>query len=316
VEDMNDGNEYYIERLSENKLTDVATLHKIVYGNVLKKKYLLKKYDTAYTGAQYIGHIAYDDKNNAAAFFCAIPCFIQYHDKFFLAAQAIDAMTHPDHRYKRLFVKLVIATLELCKEKNIQLIFGFPNQNSYHGLVHTLGWKTTENMERFSVPVRTFPLQSLMHNFKWTKWVYKKYLEKILRNFFSGERGLPSSAIADGFGGVLRNEQYLQYKKYSETRVIKIGNTKVWLKMESGLVIGDIYCEENDFENAIRMVKKISKRAGITNISFQASPGTNAHNLFVQKFKAEASFPQIFYSLNTEISLNDLKFTFADIDIF
>ena len=54
--------EYSIARLDENKLKDLEILYKGVYGHKPAKNYLLKKYNTAYTGTQYIGHIAYDVK--------------------------------------------------------------------------------------------------------------------------------------------------------------------------------------------------------------------------------------------------------------
>ena len=33
-----------------------------------------------------------------------------------------------------------------------ELIYGFPNQNSYHGAIK-LGWQMTEMMECFKIPV-------------------------------------------------------------------------------------------------------------------------------------------------------------------
>ncbi len=267
-------NEYNLVRLDENKLKDLETLYKAVYGHKPAKNYLLKKYNTAYTGAQYIGHIAVDSKNIPVAYFGVIPCFIQYNDKIILAAQAADAMTFSQYRYKGFFVELARKTFDLGKEAGIQLVFGFPNQNSYHGLVHKLGWKMTEYMERFSIPVNS------------------------------------------GFGGVYRDDRYLKYKTYSETKVIKIGNAKVWIKIQNGFVIGDIEMTGNDFEALINGIKKIAKRVGTANIFFQVSPGTRLHTLFTEKYKPAPSFPIIFLDLGADIPLNKLKFSFADIDIF
>lgn len=313
---MNDNKEYHIEQLSEHVLEDVTILHKAVYGYVLQKNYLLQKYNTAYTGVQHVGHIAYDNKNNPVAFFTVIPCFIQYGIEIILAAQAVDAMTHPQHRHKSLFVKLVKATTELCKEKGIRLIFGFPNQNSYYGLAHTLGWKVAENMERFSIRTNTFPLLSLTQHHKWIQWLYNKYTAKILRKYLLTVPGVSSSVTVEGYGGMLRNEQYLQYKRYSKTQVLQIGNSKVWIKIKDDLIIGDLSLCKDDFDNVMSTLKKIVKFLGITSISFQVSPGTTAYKLFSQKYKPEASFPVILLNLGIDIPLNNVKFTFADIDIF
>src|SRR5436305_13886175 len=118
--------EYSIVRLDENKLKDLEILYKAVYRQKLSKNYLFKKYDTTYTGVQYIGHIAYDNKNIPIAYFGVIPCFIQYNDQIVLSAQAADAMTLPKYRYKGFFVELAKKTFELCRATGIKLLFGFP----------------------------------------------------------------------------------------------------------------------------------------------------------------------------------------------
>ncbi len=312
----NEDSEYSIARLDENKLKDLETLYKTVYGQKPGKNYLLNKYNTAYTGAQYIGHIAYESENIPVAYFGVIPCFIQYNDQIVLAAQAADAMTLFQYRYRGFFIELAKKTFDLCRTAGIQLVFGFPNQNSYHGLVHKLGWKMTEYMERFSIPVNSFPLESLSQHLEWTKWMYKKYTKWILNKYFLPDLGLPNSVIAEGFGGVYRNERYLKYKSYSETKVIKIGDAKVWMKIQNDFIIGDLEMAEDDFDAVINGIQKIAKRLGAANIFFQVSPGIQLHELFAKKYKPIPSFPVIFLDLGAGIPLNKLKFSFADIDIF
>jgi len=309
--------EYSIVRLGENKLKDLETLYREVYGHKPVKNYLFKKYNTVYTGAQYVGHIAYNSENIAVAYFGVIPCFILYNDQIILSAQAADAMTLSSHRYKGLFVELAKKTFDLCRATGIQLVFGFPNQNSYHGLVHKLDWKSIEHMERFTIPVNSFPLKSLSRHFEWTKSIYKKYANWVLhKHSLPAELGLSNSVFAEGFGGVYRDIRYLKYKTYGDTKVIKMGNAKVWLKIQNGLIIGDLETAEHDFDAIIDALKKIAKQLGVPNISFQVSPGTQLHTLFAKKYKPIPSFPVIFLDLGAGIPLNKLKFSFADIDIF
>src|SRR4051812_37139083 len=112
--------EFSIVRLDANKLKDLEILYKAVHHQKLSKSYLLKKYNTAYTGAQYIGYIAYDREKIAVAYFGVIPCFIQFNDRIILSAQAADAMTHPEYRYKGFFVELAKKTFDLCRTTGIQ----------------------------------------------------------------------------------------------------------------------------------------------------------------------------------------------------
>src|SRR5215203_6065123 len=122
---MKDNEEYGIEQLSKNRLSDLATLYRSVYGHWKAKNYFKEKYDTAYTGAENIGFIAYDLVRNPVAFFGVLPCFIQNEGKIITAGQASDAMTHAAHRYKGIFVELVGRTLALCRENKIKFVFGF-----------------------------------------------------------------------------------------------------------------------------------------------------------------------------------------------
>lgn len=314
--DNNGNEEYYIKRLDATRLKDLEVLHKAVYGSHLPKNYYQKKYDTAYTGTLYVGFIAYNVDNTPAAYYGVLPCFLQYKDEIILAAQAVDAMTHPRHRYKKLFIKLASITFDLCKQTGIRLVFGFPNQNSYHGLVHSLGWKTSEIMERFTIPTYTFPLASLLRYFKWAKPIYDKYVNRILRRYKLTQAGLPNSVIADGYGGVFRYEKYLQYKTYSNTQVLQIGNTKVWIRIKNDLMIGDVEMADDDLDKVVKTLKKISKLLGIPAIAFYTSTGTHLHTLFAKQYKPLPSFPIALLDLDATIPLNKLKFTLADIDIF
>jgi len=136
-----DSKEYTVVRLNKDNLKDVAVLHEAVYGIAPAPAYFPKKYNTAYTGTEYVGFIAYNPQNIPVAYYGVIPCFIQHGTEIMLAAQSADTMTDPQHRYKGMFVDLSNLTFKLCRELSIHLIFGYPNQNSYHGAIHKLGWK-------------------------------------------------------------------------------------------------------------------------------------------------------------------------------
>ncbi|MDP4264764.1 MAG: GNAT family N-acetyltransferase [Bacteroidota bacterium] len=321
MENINDNRpagEYRLERLDVNRLKDLAVLYKAVYGNKRSKEYFRAKYDTAYTGIEFIGYIAYSRDDKPAAFYGMIPCFIQYKNEIILCAQATDAMTHPGHRYKGLFVKLAAMTFDLCKASGVKFIFGFPNQNSFHGLFDKLHWQIKEVMDCFTIPVSTIPVESRLQRFKWTKWVYKYYTKWILHKYFLSQQGLSNAGIQPGYAGVLRDNRYLEYKTYGASQLIRIRQSEIWIKINNGLHIGDINMTGNkdDFDRVISTIVKIAKRLGVAKIIFQTSPGTHLHDLFSERYKPVPSFPVIFLNPGTELPLDKLKFTLADIDIF
>jgi hypothetical protein len=310
--------EYSIVRLSKNNLADVAWLHAEVYKmKTAPVNYFLRKYDTAYTGSGYVGFVAYNRENIPIAFYGVIPCLLRYNYVTILAAQSADTMTHPKHRYKGMFVELSNMTFDLCRELNIRLVFGFPNQNSYHGAVHKLGWKMTDTLDYFSISVKAFPLEKITGRFSLLKGIYEKYQRSVLKKYLADQKGVPHSAVPDGFATIYRSEEYFNYKTYSPTEVVSLAGTTVWISRKYGLSIGDIAgANEKNFTMVMEEVKKLARRLGIKQVQFHCSRGTHLHSLFSAYISPSPSYPALFQDFGSPVPPEKIKFTFADIDIF
>ena len=313
----NSGGEYHIDRLNSGNLTDLEKLHTLVYDKLPRPGFFAKKYDTAFTAVNYTGFIAYNTQQLPIAFYGVIPCFMRFGDKIVLAAQSADTMTHPRYRNKGLFVQLANLTFQLCHNIGIQLLFGFPNQNSLPGFINKLEWQITEHMDYFILRVSPFldgarffrklPVLKNFHNV-YAGWLLKKYLLP--------QQGIDNSVFVDGYAGVYRDHQYLKYKTYSTTQVIKIGPSTLWVKLSNELVIGDMARLPADFDGVIARLRKLSRKLGLKEIHFHASPGTTLHALFAERFNPIPSFPVIFKDLAGGTVINKIKFTTADIDTF
>ena len=308
--------EYRVDRLNDSNLKDLAKLHSEVYGTPVDENYFLRKYDTSYTGLENVGYLAYNPEGEPVAYYGVIPCLIKFKDEVMLSAQSADTMTHPQHRYKGMFVDLSNRAFELCRQLGIRLVFGFPNQNSYHGAVNKLGWVMTETMACFIIPVKTIPLESVARKMRLSK-LYQQYARLILRRRMLSFHGTSNSVIPDGFAGVFRSEEYFAYKTYSPSRTLKIGDAKVWISNRPGMLIGDMEnVSETNFEVVINKLRSTARTLGIRQIQFHCSPGTTLHRLFAQKFQPVPSYPQLFQDFGSPIAPEKIKFTFADIDIF
>jgi hypothetical protein len=295
--------QYKVRRLDQKGLDDVSRLFAIVYGRNSGDSHFSKKYDTIYTGIENIGYLAYDSAEKPIAFYGVIPCFIKCGDRVFLAAQSADTMTHPLFRNKGLFTRLARLTFDLCKQAGIAFVFGFPNQNAYHGLIK-LGWHGQQTMERFSIPIKAFPLEPISRKFPWIRRQYLLYAQRVVEKYFYSKQGLPNSVLTADIGGVYRDQNYLQYKTYSSSEVIRVDRAKVWFKIQNGFSIGDIEIVDGQqgFESTMDHLK--------------TSPGTFLSDLFRKYYIAVPSFPILFLDLGANIDLSKLKFTFADIDVF
>lgn len=308
--------EYYIRRLDGDNIRDLALLHSEVYGTPIDEAYFRKKYDTAYTGIKHISFLAYNKTNLPIAFYGVIPCFLKYKNEQILAAQSADTMTHPYHRFKGMFVELSHITFDLCRQVGIRIVFGFPNQNSYHGAITKLGWKETGSMSCFTIRVKTLPLESISKKLGLFR-LYHAATDRLIKKNLAGSDGILNSVIRDGFAGVDRSPLYLSWKNYSSTSVLKLDNSLVWISKRSGLIIGDMdIADEEKFVETIRALKKLAGKSGIKYLQFHCSQGTGLHQLFSSVAEVSGSFPVLFQDFGSPIPLEKIKFTFADIDIF
>jgi hypothetical protein len=301
--------EYSVARLSKDNLEDLAFLHLEVYGTPKPGVYFLKKYNTAYTGVENVGFIAYSRERKPVAFYGVIPCFIQFEKEVILVAQSADSMTHRLHRSRGLFNELSNMTFDLCRHLGIKLIFGFPNQNSYPAMVNRLGWIETHKMSRFTIPVSP-GLGRFFFNNK------KEYQERILSKLVSPRQDFHNSVIDDGYAGINRDKAYYQYKAFENTHVIKIRSADLWIKVTRELIIGDIILKEKSSNIFFDELRALAKKLSLRKISFQVSRDCRLHHLFARHYEAIPSFPVLFKDLGSGLALENIKFTFADIDIF
>jgi hypothetical protein len=307
--------EYHFKRLNKEKIKDLVKLHESVYSKSPSKGYYEKKYDTRFTGIEYVGFIAYSN-DEPIAYYGVIPCFIEWKNQKFLVAQSADTMTHPGHRYAGMFMDLSNKTFELCRLLNIHLIFGFPNQNSYHGAIK-LGWKMTEKMGFFQIKIESLPLRSISNKIKFLQIPYNIWKKHVLSKYQKEMNGVENSVVTDGFAGLLRNEAFKNYKLYSHTIVIGIESAIIWMKLTDVLVIGDLQgITEKNFNHVIEELKSITRKLGLKQIHFHCSPETTLYRLFNGICEPASSFPVLFQDLGSIIPLEKIKFTFADIDIF
>ncbi len=307
---------YHIKRLSVNNLHDLEKLHTVVYGAIPPANFYFMKYNTAYTGVEYIGFIAYNNEDLPIGYYGVIPCFIKFDDRIVLAAQSADTMTHPQFRFKGLFVELSNITFQLCRDNDIQLLFGFPNQNSLPGAINKLGWHMTDRMDCFIIQTGAFSWYRLFNKLLLLKSLYADYQQRILKKHLKLQHGIANSAFNDGYAGVYRDQHYFNYKCYTHSQVIKIGNATLWVKIGREFLIGDILVNAHNFENVMNKLKKLARKLGISELHFHTSPGTTLHTLFSNRFTAIPSFHALFQDFEGGVPINKIKFTSADIDTF
>jgi len=233
-----------------------------------------------------------------------------------LAAQSADTMTHPQHRYKGIFVELCNLTFQLCWDNSIKLLFGFPNQNSLPGFVNKLGWTVTEQLQCFTIPTGSFAWHRIANKLPFLQNALLNYQRSVLKKHINPQSQIANSVVTDGFAGIIHNEDYLCYKTYTQSFIIRLGNSTLWIKTGRELLIGDMITQPEDFGDVMQQLITLARKLGISTIQFHASPGTTINKLFTERFTASPSFPVIFKSFEEGLLIEQIKFTAADIDTF
>ncbi len=72
--------------------------------------------------------------------YAVIPYFLKSEEQICKAVLSMTTMVHPNFRGRGFFTSQAQEVYDVCKERNFDLVFGFPNKNSTHGFEKKLDW--------------------------------------------------------------------------------------------------------------------------------------------------------------------------------
>jgi GNAT superfamily N-acetyltransferase len=94
------------------------------------------------------------DGDVCAGLYIIWPALLELGGTPTLGAQSMDTMTHPDYRGKGLFIKLADACFEIAAAQGIELVYGFPNDQSYPGFIRRLNFDHVGDIPAWSYSAR------------------------------------------------------------------------------------------------------------------------------------------------------------------
>jgi len=311
---------YRTERVSEEGLKHLVTLYKAAFGKNVSLEFLRKKFSTHVFGASYIGFLAFDEETNEpAAYYGVFPVSVIQNGKTILTAQSGDTMTHPAHQGKGLFTKLATLTYELAKTEGVQLVWGFPNKNSYPGFTKKLNWLDNGNLIKFKLKVNTPPCSKLVH--KLNVDVLNSIYSGICKTAFSKNSSSQfTKDLKSEKAYLTRQSDFFNYKNYFTDRfVIEMESNKVWAKVENSLLIGDVdFQDEKSFQKGIQSLKSKCFWLGISEIVFICNKSNPLFDWFqkLPDIVMEDSLPYCHLSGWNDELAKELVLSLADLDTF
>ncbi|KJS03127.1 MAG: hypothetical protein VR65_02480 [Desulfobulbaceae bacterium BRH_c16a] len=93
-------------------------------------------------------HLAWSGPEIVAQY-CMMRNHLNFNGNEITAGQSCDTMVRMDQRGKGWFTKLAGMNYEVAKQYGAQAVFGFPNRNSYPGLIRHLNWIRLFNLKYY-----------------------------------------------------------------------------------------------------------------------------------------------------------------------
>jgi hypothetical protein len=137
--------DFYFREGSENDAPKIIELFRLVFG----KNRNLEEWRWRFVDGpvrQLLIVLALDRSENILAHYALHPVWMTYRGRKVLGAQSLDTMVLPGFRGNGLFKETARRCYHLAQRNGIELLYGFPNEQSYPVFVKRLGWTETAHL--------------------------------------------------------------------------------------------------------------------------------------------------------------------------
>jgi len=311
---------YITKRIDDDSYPKLKLLIKKSFGINTNLSDIKAKFDTNTFNLKNIGILAETENEEPVAYYGVFPLILSYKSNEYLVAQSGDTMTIPTHQKKGLFVKLAQLTYQLAKQEGIQLVFGFPNENSYHGFKTKLNWVFNDSLQKFTIKNSVIPFCEIAFKFNFFEPIYRKYVQKKLSKIIIE---LDDNTIScfnknTSVGYIKKDVNFFKYKlNIKNNYLITINGFTLLIKTKTHLKIGLVaWFEEKRIDDFINVVQKLAKIVGSRKTILIMSKNHWLYKYLVDIIKPEKNCPIGFYEISDTIDYKNIEFVYADNDTF
>lgn len=297
---------YNFQRLDTTHLNALIQLHKEVRGDAAELE--LRNFTDEKGTVLPTGYVALREDGSAAAYYGVFPMPLQLEGKTIRAAQSGATMTAPQDQGKGLFTRLAKHTYDDAAREGYAFVFGFPNTQSYPGLVRNLGWSHHRTMTSYFLSAK--PPRKL-----------KKYSQ--LRDMLQTAKAraldvefLETSCSQADRGRALRDSTFISTKE-ANTLYIETDSFVVYAKIGGRVfMVGDIVeRERGSFSAALETVQELAAISGRPFVSTHQSPGSVLDRHFFGRGYRRQGLPYGHVSFGS-IDPDLFDFSWIDYDVF
>ena len=95
-----------------------------------------------------------EEKGLPVGQYAVCPLFINVGEKVILGAQSLDTMVRDGYRKRGLMIRLAEECYRAAEKMGVHVVYGYPNERSYHGLVDRLGFDDVGTIPLYTKALR------------------------------------------------------------------------------------------------------------------------------------------------------------------
>lgn len=306
---------FRIERLTDERLSDVQRLMREVLRTKLSLEQVRIKYATQHTGHQYLSSIAYDG-DRPIAFYGTIPqVFTDGQGGTFVGCHVSDSMTLPDYQGKGLHQQLALTAYAWMREEGVKVVYGFHSENTFHSC-KKLDWEVWGRLHGFLIDAGGMPFAKVLRRLSPLRAWHFRRVKAVLDRYAFPNSKFENSNQALG-PAVEYSPAFFDSKAFRRNFWVEIDGVRFWLSVEAVIRVGDVHFADNaQFWRAMDALKAVCRRLGYQQILFQTDPGSRLHAALSERESGFESWRVGYLELLPGIDFRQYKPNYGDQDSF
>ncbi len=306
---------YRLERLRDDLLPDVQQLLAEVLKKRVSLEYIRKKYDTRFTGHQYVSCIAYDG-NKPIAFYGTIPQFFSDgNGGRFVGCHVSDSMTLEAYQRRGLHQRLALETYKWMREEGIRVVYGFHSENTYHSC-KKLDWKEWGTLRGYWLKAAKIPWAKFFRRMPILRNWQVARVKKVLAQYAVAPKDFVNSQAESGLC-VEYSSAFFDSKAFHQNFWVELSGVKFWLSIDAVVRVGDVHFDsQKSFETGLAELIRICSRLGYPNILFQTFPGSRLDQALAVHHAGFESWIVGFLPIAENFDFTQYKPNYGDQDSF
>ena len=284
------------------------------FGKKMDIDYLRNKYNSESFEINSLSTIAYIG-GKPVAFYGAIPqIFVSNTSDKVFVAHACDSYTIPSYQKQGVHYQLALRSYELMQKNNVKLVYAFHSENTFHS-TKKLKWKSHTAMKRFHIKASRIPLSKVVNKLN-ARYITQVVFQKVFGNYIVASCSNPLKE-EDKFCQQYSSQFYEYKNKLDQHFILNIENTSFYVKLGAVMHIGYVrFKEASQLLIAIRQLKSMASKIGISELLFQLDPNSKAFQIMKQQFPSYDSWMIGYLPFDPKIDIQEFCFNYADLDTF